>query len=247
MKTIKRPSKRIIIILVIAGLLVITAVYAWQSLVAWKGYEARLLKEQASYQQLRTKALSGATVAERLAAIRQLDGKLDDRSRLCKMNPLFAWQASIVPPLGSGVRQCEDKLKQLNAIAGPLSSLRDYLDSAQKLQEVVKKLAPGESLTDKNWAQKGLRQAKDVQSQLKGLKGEGDAKTLNGKALDLSGRLVAAWESLITANDAKDKTAFITSSAAVIAAYADFASLADSADQAIQSKVKAVTSAASKL
>lgn len=244
----KRPSKRIIIPLAISvAIILVAGIYTWQSLAAWRGYESRLQKEQSEYQELRETALNSDSVSARLEAIRSLDDKLDSRGKLCSISPLYSWQASIVPVLRDGVKRCDDKVKQLGLVAAPLSSLRDYLDSVEKLQQIVKDLAPGEALTEKNWAEKGLEQAKNVRSKLDKLDGSGDAAKLNDKAIALSDALVKEWENLVKANQAKDKTAFLASSAAVIKTYADFTSLADTADEMIQDKVDSVVKATSSL
>ncbi|MES2876358.1 MAG: hypothetical protein V4678_02705 [Patescibacteria group bacterium] len=247
---LRRPSKKITIISLLSALIIVAAgVYTWQSLAAWQGYESRLLAEKAEYERLKESAISGDSAKTRLTAIRSLDDKLRQRSSLCYMNPFFAWQAVVIPPLKEGVKQCEAEVKQLNLVAMPLSALRQYLDAAEKLQAIVITLAPTEAFTDKNWAEKGVAQAKKVQSDLKKLEvaSDTDAGQLKSKALGYADSLVAAWEQLMQANEAKDKTGFITGSAAVVKAYADFTGLADAADTVIKQKVSELMKVAAKL
>jgi hypothetical protein len=232
----KKPSKRIVLIL--AGVLVLIAVglYTWQSALAWSDYERRLAGERAAYERLQVQTKSG-TAQERLEAIRELDDKLADRATLCDMSALYAWQANIVPMLREGVETCEAALKRLNALSGPLGALRDYLDTAEKLREAVADMAPAEKLTETNWAELGLKKAEQTRDSLKDITTQDeDAKRLLTQAKGLSDRLVKAWGTLISANQAKDKAAFIGASAAVVKAYADFAGLADTADSDITEK-----------
>ena len=238
-------SKRTGLITLVSIICVLVAgLYTWQSLRAWSDYEARLMSEQKTYEQLKDTALNGKTADERLKAIHSLDDKLAKRSELCRMNGVYAWQASIIPTLKSGVQRCEAKVRQLGLVAGPVSALRDYLEASAKVQEIISELAPSDSLNDSNWVEKGLETAKTARDKLKKVSARGDAAELRDQAGKLSDSLVSAWGSLIQANDAKDKSAFLTASGAVTKAYADFMSLADTADEQIEAKVRAVTKVA---
>src|SRR5688500_12745577 len=98
------PSKRLIVAILVSIMLVVVAgLYTWQSIGAWKSYESRLKSEEAEYTELKDAALGAETAKQRLAAIRQLDDKLAERDRLCDMNGLYAWQATVIPPLRDGV------------------------------------------------------------------------------------------------------------------------------------------------
>lgn len=245
---IRRPSKRTSIIVVISLIGVLVAgLYTWQSLRAWSSYEDRLMKEQATYQELKDTALNGDSADKRLNAIRALDDKLKKRSELCQISPLYGWQAAIVPPLKEGVKKCEDKVRRLGLVAVPLKALREYLEASAKVQDIIQDLNPGEALKEANWTTNGLERAKKAVTDLKQLSLKGDAAKLQGQATKLSDSLVVSWQNLIKANEAKDKTAFLTASAAVTQAYADFMALADTADTDIQTKVDAVVKEADKL
>jgi hypothetical protein len=241
----RRPSRKWVIIAVVALALVGAGLYAWQSVQAWSAYERRLNAEKAEYEELKKQATTGSA-QERLRAIRELDDKLPDRATLCDMNGLYAWQASIVPALRDGVKACESAVKRLDALASPLGALRDYLDTADKLQGAIADMAPTEPLTEKNWAELGLKRAEQARDSIKDLGAQDqDAKQLLEQARVLSDQLVKAWQTLVSANDAKNKDAFIGASAAVAKAYADFASLADTADTDIAEKADTALKAAS--
>lgn len=241
----RRPSRKLTIITVIALLLIGVGLYAWESAQAWSAYERRLTAEKAEYEQLQSQAAKG-TAQERLRAIRELDDKLPGRNTLCDMNALYSWQANIVPVLREGVNECEAAAKRLDALASPLGALRDYLDTADKLQGAIADMAPTEPLTEKNWAELGLKRAEQARDSIKDLGAQDqDAKQLLEQARVLSDQLVKAWQTLVSANDAKDKDAFIGASAAVAKAYADFASLADTADTDIAEKADTALKAAS--
>ena len=242
-----RPSKRIIIVLISVSIILVAGVYTWLSLNAWKAYQARLASEQATYQTLKQSALEGKTTSDRLKALRALDDKLKSRAYLCDISPVFAWQAVVLPPLKNGVEQCQEAVRKLNAVAGPLHSLRSYLDTSEKIQSELKQLAPKASFTEDNWAETGLEQAKSVQAKLKNISAPADAAALKTKAVSLTGTVVSTWQTLIDADQAKDKTAFMNASAGVMKAYAGLTELADIADESIQAKVSAVTKAAKDL
>ena len=242
---VSRPSKRLLVIAIVSMLLVAgTGVYTWQSISAWKAYETRLKNEQKELTRLKDDSLDGGGDSERLVAIRALDDKIAKRSELCTMNGAYAWQATVIPVLKNVVNECKTKVAQLDVIAGPLSALRQYLDVGEKVRSVVATLAPGEILTDKNWTDKGLKRTEHVKRELSGLSVNGDGAGLKSEAIKYADNLVTAWKSLVKANDAKDKTGFLTASAAVAAAYADFSGLADSSDEVIQQKVTELTTAA---
>jgi len=242
---INRPSRRVTIILLIAAALLITAgLYAWQSALAWSGYERRLVTEKAAYEQLRKRVTSGMA-DDRLKAVRELDDKLTGRGKLCHMNGLYAWQAGIVPQLRDGVASCKASVKRLDALSGPLGALRDYLDAAEKLRTQVATLAPTVALTEKNWAELGLKKAQQAQQSIRKLSSrDKDADKLIEQATRLSDQLVKAWQTLLSANEAKDKTAFLSASASLARAYAEFAGLADTADADIADKAQAALKAA---
>ena len=243
-----RPSKRMILIaLASVAVVVIAGLYTSASMHAWKSYETRLAKEEASYIQLRDTALSADSAEKRLTAIRQLDDKLAARGDLCKIGALYSWQAAVVPVLKNGVAACKAKVKQLGLVAGPLKALRNYLETSMKVQQIVGALAPGEVLTSANWAEKGLERAQKVASDLKDLSVTGEGTALKDQATKLNEALIIAWKSLIAADEAKDKTAFLTASATVVQAYADYMSLADTADVQIKSNVDAVMKVANTL
>lgn len=242
---LRRPSKRLTIALIVGLVCVLGAgAYTWQSLREWRGYEARLQGEQREYDDLKKAALGGKTPEVRLTAIRSLDDKVSGRAELCHMNGLYAWQATIIPPLKDGVARCNQKVKQLNLIAGPLHELRQYLDAGAKLQATISSLVQSESLNESNWSDKGLARAQTAQTDIKALKLTGDAAQLQSQAKSLADNLVKAWEALIKANGDKDKAAYIAAAASVTKSYADFAGLADTADTAIQTKVDALIKAA---
>jgi hypothetical protein len=241
---VKRPSRRLtIILLALTVLLVAVGLYVWQSALAWREYERRLSTEKAAYEQLQTKATTG-TPTERLKAIRELDDEIAERGRLCDINGLYTWQASVVPALRDGVAACEAAVKRLDVLSSPLGALRDYLDTAEKLRGVVATLVSSEALTEKNWAELGVKRAEEVQASLRQLKTQDkDAKQLLDQAKGLSDQLVKAWQTLLSANEAKDKAAFLGASASVAKAYADFVGLADTADTDIAKKAEAVLKA----
>lgn len=246
--TFKHPSKRFMVIVAVSiGFVAVAGLYTWQSIGAWKSYESRLMAEEADYTTLKNTALSADTSKERLAAIRKLDDKLDARDTLCAMNGLYAWQAVVIPPLREGVKRCEAKVKQLGLVAVPLKALREYLEAGEKIQAIVKNLKPGAALTESNWTVNGLERAKKAAAELKALRLSGDAATLKSQAGKLCDSLIVAWQNLIKANDAKDKTAFLSASVAVAKAHADFMGLADTADAELQQKVEAVMKEADKL
>jgi len=124
-----------------------------------------------------------------------------------------------------------------------LGELRDYLDVGIKIRNSLASLAPGTSLNESNWAELGLKRAQSVQAEIRRIDGKGDAGKLQHQAETLTDSLVSNWQALIKANAAKDKAGFISASAAVAKAYADFGSLADASDTLIVEKVNAVTSA----
>lgn len=243
---VAKPSRRLAIILTIVLLIVVaTGLYVWQSIAAWAAYERRLTAEQATYTQLQASATTG-TAAERLQAIRTLDDRLTDRGNLCHINALYAWQASVVPALRDGVESCQSAAKRLNTLAGPLGALRDYLDTAEQVSETIAGLTPSGPLTEKNWAEQGLEKARQAQESIGTLQvSDKDAKELVEQAKGLSDRLVKAWRDLLSANEAKDKAAFLTASAGVAKAYVDFAGLADTADAHITEKADKALKAAS--
>lgn len=243
-----RPSRRTAIILVISLSLVgLGGLYAWQSLRAWSGYEARLMSERSEYDALRSAALNGDSPKDRLAAIQRLDDKLQKRSELCQMNPLYSWQAQVIPQLKAGVKECRDKVRQLDRLVVPLRALREYLEASEKVSAILEGLNPGEALKENNWKTNGLARAKKAADELKGLTVGGDAQKLKNRAVELAQTLVKEWQDLIKANDAKDKTAFLAASAAVSKAYVGFMSLADAADQLLKQKVDAVVAEADRL
>ncbi len=244
MRIVRRPTKRIAIIgIIIAVLFSGVGLYAWQSVTAWQGFERRLVSERAEYDKLRTEALSGSTVDSRLKALRALDDKVSTSGTLCHMNSLYAWQGEVVPVIKGGMSACKAAVAQLSVVSAPLAELRDYLDTAEKLREVVVSLVPNGNLNESNWAQMGLNRAKEVQKTISELSARGDAAELKKQAVTKATTLVASWESLLKANEAKDKTAFLTSAGNVTKAYADFAGLADTTDETIKRKVAAVSSA----
>lgn len=244
MKRIRKPSRRIsLIILISLACILLDGIYTWQSLRAWSDYETRLMNERKAYDALRDQALTADTPDSRLAAIRMLDDKLAKRSELCGMNGLYAWQATVLPPLKAGVQECEATVRQLGLIAAPLTALRDYLEASAKVQDIIGTLGSDATFTDSNWVEKGRNKATAVRDELKKLSVTGDAAKLKEQAIELSNSLVASWDSLIKANDAKDKSAFLSASAAVTKAYADFMSLADATDAAITDKVDALNTA----
>lgn len=241
-----KPSRRLTIILTIVLLVVIgVGLYVWQSATAWSAYERRLTAEQATYTQLQAAAMTG-TAEERLQAIRKLDDKLADRGKLCHVDTLYAWQATVVPVLRDGVESCQSAAKQLNALADPLGALRDYLDTTEQVSEIIAELTPSGPLTETNWAKQGLEKARQAQKSIETLQVSGkDAKELVEQAKGLSDRLAKAWQELLSANEAKDKAAFITANADVAKAYVDFAGLADTADAQITEKAEKALKAAS--
>lgn len=236
-----------LIALASVAVIVITGLYTWQSMSAWKSYETRLATDEASYIQLRDTALGADSAEKRLTAIRQLDDKLAARGDLCKIGVLYSWQSAIVPAVKEGVASCKAKVKQLGLVAGPLKALRNYLEMSMKVQQIISTLAPGEVLTSANWAEKGLERAQKVASDLKNLSVTGEGAALKNQATKLNETLIAAWKSLIAADEAKDKAAFLTASATITKAYADYMSLADTADAQIKSNVDAVMKVADTL
>jgi len=243
----KQPSKRTLLIASASLILLFGAgVYTWQSLSSWKAYEARLKREQGEYQELKDDALSGKTADQRLAAIKQLDEKLQKRDELCAANLLFAWQANLIPALKDGVATCKSKVEQLDAIAGPLGTLRSTLEVSQKVEGILSSLVATESLTESNWAERGQGAAKKAQESLKAINASGESKQVIEQAKSLTAGLVKSWDTLIAANAAKDKTAFLAASSEVQKADADFGSLADSFDELITEQAsKAIDSAKS--
>lgn len=240
-----RPSRKLTIITVVALLLIAAGLYVWQSAQAWSAYERRLAAEKSEYEKLQSAATTGSA-QDRLTAIRELDDKLPDRTTLCDMNPLYAWQASIVPVLRNGVQACESAVKRLDNLSGPLGALRDYLDTAEKLRTTLADMAPAEPLNEKNWAKLGLKTAEQARDSIMGLESrDKDAKQLLEQAKVLSDQLVKAWQTLMSANDAKDKDAFIGASADVAKSYTDFAGLADTVDADIAKKADAALKAVS--
>lgn len=244
MRIVRRPSKRIATVgIIIAVLFIGVGLYAWQSVTTWQGFERRLVSERAEYDKLRTEALNGSTIDSRLKALRALDDKVSTSDTLCSVNSLYAWQATVLPPLKEGMSACKTAVKQLSAVSAPLAELRDYLDTGAKLRDAVATLAPGSNLNEANWGDIGLSRAKVAQKDIKELRATGDAADLKKQAVALADSLVVNWESLLRANEAKDKAAFLTAAGNVTKSYADFASLADTADEAIKQKVTAVSKA----
>lgn len=241
---LRRPFKSSTLLVIMAVAVIVIGLYTWQSVEAWRGYERRLTAERTAFTDLTKTALSGDSPEKRLKALRTLDDKVMTRDTLCDMNGLYEWQASLIPALKEGMTTCESMVTLLDTVSKPLGNLRDYLDTGSELSAIVETLKSTGSFTEANWQTVGLSHAKKVQDDVKMVKASGDdAVGLKKQAQALTDTLVSKWESLIKANGAKDKTAFITSSAEVIKAYTDFTALADSSDTAIKAKVEALTAA----
>lgn len=237
---IRRPSRKAIVITGSLLLVIAVGVYAWASFTAWKAYEARLTKERAEYQTLQ-RAVQTGTPAERLKALRTLDDKLDDRQTICDAPALYAWHSTIIPPIRDGVATCEAAKKQLDSVAGPVGTLRAYLDVADALREKLQTLLPAEPLNESNWNELGVKRADSVKSALEQVQtDDSEAKALIEAAAAATEKLSTAWKALIAANQAKDRTAFEAANQAVTAAYAEFAAVADKADESIRQKVTAL-------
>jgi hypothetical protein len=239
-------SKKVIIIILLSLLLVVgSGVYTFFSLNAWKGYQTRLLGERDQYSTLKQQALDGSgNVTDRLTAIRQLDDKVKHRSDLCYMSPVFAWQAKIVPILKDGVNSCIVAKGQLDAIAKPLTSLRQYLDVAAQLQSDAKKLSPPAPISSKDWMAQGLHSAKNLQSKIKVLSATGEGLALKKQAQTASDELVTNWQALIQGKASGGNVAYAGALVKLTKSYANFVSLAKSTDASIQMKADKLSKAA---
>ncbi|MDQ5931972.1 MAG: hypothetical protein QG649_57 [Patescibacteria group bacterium] len=247
MKRKRITRKHLIVGLVSLGLILAGGLYTWSSITVWRNYESRLLTEQKTYASLKDQALKGETPASRLQAVQKLDDKLMRRNELCSLHPLYGWQAVVVPAIRDGVQRCKDKVRQLDAIAKPLGILRSYLDTEAKIRSIMTTLAPNEAFTEKNWKEKGLARIEQAKRALDELRTNEQSGELKRKALSLIATTEKAWQALITANDAKDKNAYLAASDQVVKSYADFSALADASDEILQKQVQAVTNAAAKL
>ena len=223
------------------AIVLLAGLYTWQSLAYWQTYDTRLSRQQRTLQALKDQALGADSNAEQLSAVRELDDALQSRGQFCRVNPLFGWQAWVIPALRDGVRRCNQTVERLDPVASSLHDLRQYLEVTTKLQATLSALTSGEPLKPAEWASKGLEQARKTQTAIKDLKADGDGAKLQAQAARQVDTLVAAWQRLIAANEQKDLDSFTAGSSAVMKAYADLMSLADTADTMITQKVERLT------
>lgn len=239
--------KQIIVGLISLALIGVAGLYTWSSIASWRSYESRLLDEQQAYESLKDQALQGKTPTSRLEAVQKLDDKLERRNELCTVNPLYGWQSWLIPALKDGVKKCTDKVKQLNAVAKPLSVLRDYLEAEAKIREIMSSLASDVAFSENNWKERGLQRVTLAKKALNDLRASTESDELRNQALGLVTATEKAWQALIAASDAKDKAAYLAASEQVIKSYAEFSALADTSDDILQKQVQAVTAAAAKM
>lgn len=233
--------RRVIIVSLVVGLMA-AVVYAWMSVAVWKDYGTQLRAEQADYESLQEQALNGASVTERQKAIRRLDDKMAIRDRLCDVSALYAWQSAIIPAVREGVEKCEAKRRQLDTLAGPVHMLRSYIDTAEAVRAAILNLTVDDSLTEKNWVEKGQERAGDARAALEQVKARDDeAKALVQKARGLVDDLAEAWDSLLSAHTKKDKVAYLTATEGLARSYANLGELADMTDQAVSDQASDLT------
>lgn len=211
-----------VILLVIILLLTTLGIYAWWSKTSWDSYEARFttLQQNAKKQLETTFSLQSDTQQERQAKLDGLAKLNDDISsldELCSQNNLIAWQR-VIKTYAEQEEACKSAQASLKSFQGSLKITVEYLQSEHALAKSLMSAPVQAETSEGDWEGQlsGWRSAADS---IKNVTSSGKFDSVKQVAVEVSNGIIKAWEEVLAAHHAKDKTRYVKATQDLAAAY----------------------------
>lgn len=207
----------------VALIMLAIGLYTLWSITTWNNYQARFTGLQNDAQSkiksaLDLKVETSEERAKKLDALKAARDSLpEDKNALCEVNPLVDWQ-NLVGNLREQKERCSETKASLVGIRGTLSKVVEYLDSEHALANVLSKLPAGGEVAEGEWV-KQRDGYKAVQKSVTDLQVSSGFASVKQTATEKLTAVVAAWDEILAAHDAKDKARYTKAAATLAASY----------------------------
>jgi flagellar biosynthesis chaperone FliJ len=231
-------SKRLVIIIGSALLLVVLIVgYGVWSSVTWSNYDKTYENWSVAAKKdlatsIQAKVSNDQQRLKKISQIRETVQGLDQSARtICQTNSLVNWQ-SFLGDLKKKQEECRKHQEKVTVFVEKMRPILTYLDDEQKVTKVLAGVPKNtEQLDEKTWE----AQVAPLQNVLKAA----DGISVSSEALPLKEATqatlkenIAAWQELIAAHQAKDRSRYENAQVRLVKSYSSYGGLATiSADQ----------------
>jgi hypothetical protein len=216
-------SRRWVIGLIVTLLLLFASIYIWWSVSSWSGYENRY----ATFRQTEKKELQAALDmktdtkdqrAAKLSALATSVKKLPSDDSLCGISSLIGWQRILAGELKKREEACYKVQSNLIALRGSLDKVVEYLESEHALAKLLAVVPAGGEVSEAEWP-KQAEAWTAVAKNIEGLQVSGEFDTVKTTTKSAVSAIVAAWNEVLAAHQAKDKARYLKATAALYTAF----------------------------
>lgn len=122
----------------------------------------------------------------------------------CNISGFYAWQEAIVASYKTSMQRCKAQAKQLHAFSDAVNNLIVYLKNERKLADILHHAVASSALDEAEWGAE-IQKWVDIEKNVSQLSSVGTFSKSKEAALLRIKSIIAVWQELISANQAKDR------------------------------------------
>lgn len=231
-------KKTWLIVGIVTLLTVIALGYALYSLQAWQSYSQDFQAWQTTTKKalVTSLALPMTSLKEREQKLAKLGAIVADlktqEANVCRINPLTGWQTYF-----SGIetvqKQCHIATSKVDGLVAELGVVTTYLTNEQALATMLSTLASQPTQPDeKTWDQVAAAWHQ-LSVDIATAKSDASFAPTKQVAVTAASGIDAAWQELVSAHQAKDRTRFIKAQSGLVTAYDGLATITAENDKQV--------------
>ncbi len=225
----------------------LVGLYAWWSISSWNSYQTRYTALRTVTEQQLGKAIDMKIETteqrkEKLTALKNVAETLPTPSGdICQVGFATAWQG-FIEDLKKKKEECNKGQAVLITLRSSLDKVVVHLESDRTLATLLSAAPVGGEIPEADWTKQ--RDAwSGVAVTVRELQSDNDFAPVKQVAIDRMGGMVAAWEEVLAAHQAKDKARYIKAASTLAQAFDNLAAISQASTGELQKRVKDLESA----
>jgi hypothetical protein len=219
-----KQHKRLMVVVFSVLVVVAGFTYVVWSKQQWDQYQPAYTTQQASIKTSIDKLAAASAVTD--AEKKSIRESLQETSRLvgktqatmCQVNPLMAWQESLVASLRKEREQCQQQAAKLGDFSIQLQKSVAFLQNDAAITKLFSGVAQPDEVADTAWGTQ-VTAWQATGAAIEKLTVSQDFKPVKQLAIQKVAAVATAWQGVVAAHEAKDKQKYLAAQAELSKAY----------------------------
>ncbi|MET0980113.1 MAG: hypothetical protein ABWX90_02555 [Candidatus Saccharimonadales bacterium] len=208
------PKKLVIILTCVLLVVIGVSVYAFWSKSVWDAYQPSYINQHQNLKNDINKLVKAPTTTSDdrkvvLSGLEHASQQTDMSSQtMCRVHSAVAWQTKVWRNLESAQAACVETMTNLSKIGSPLQKATAYIKDDNKLAAILAAVPQSGELADDAW-QSQIDSWQKAETEASAMTVSPAFSPVKKLAVSQLSAVKAAWQAVVAAHQAKDKTKYL--------------------------------------